>query len=447
MTASISAARSKRSLLLLRPTSATSVFCIASLHRRRCRANAARMKPPSPTAAWSVVVAGFLCMMVAAGIGWYVFPVYLTSIQQDLGWSRADLSLAVSVWSLAGGVFSPLVGTLVDRYGSRPLMIAGTLCQVVVTLLIAHMTERWHIYALFVLASLANSANTYLPVAALIARWFEERRGQAMAVTMLGMGCGGLVVPIVANVLLEHYGWRGAYTIFAYALLALLVPILLWVRNPDSTPTVESVPPTAAGDAPTPRGALGVADALRTRSFWTLSGGDLLIGMVSTSVIVHMVAFTTDAGVSQAAASTAYGTSLAVNGVGIIVFGIAADRLPLRIMMGVCYGASAIAMLFAFRLPSLGFLYAFALLFGTCAGGRAAMWPLALGECFGVVHLGSLLGWLGIPFLLGSAFGPYLAGYIRDTTSEYRLFFLLCIALSVTAAALVSTMRNERPAV
>ena len=402
------------------------------------------MKPPSPTAAWSVVVAGFLCMMVAAGIGWYVFPVYLTAIQHDLGWSRADLSLAVSVWALAGGVFSPLVGTLVDRYGPRPLMIGGTLCQVVVTFLIARMTALWQVYALFVLASLANSANTYLPVAAMIARWFKERTGGAMAVTMLGMAAGGLVMPIVANVLLEDFGWRGAYTIFAYVLLALLVPILLWVRNPDTAPDVELVRPTVAEDTPAPRDALAVAEALRTRSFWTLSGGDLLIGMVSTSVIVHMVAFTTDAGVSQAAASAAYGTSLAVNGIGIILFGIAADRLPLRIMMGACYGTSAIAMLFVFRLPALGFLYAFAVLFGICAGGRAAMWPLALGECFGTARLGSLLGWLGIPFLLGSTLGPYLAGYIRDTTSEYRLFFLLCIALSVTAAALVSTMRNER---
>jgi MFS family permease len=404
------------------------------------------MKSPRPTAAWFVVAAGFLCMMVAAGIGWYVFPVYLTAIQRDLGWSRADLSLAVSVWALAGGVFSPMVGTLVDRYGPRPLIIGGTLCQVVVTFLIAHMTALWQVYALFVLASLANSANTYLPVAAMIARWFKERTGGAMAVAMLGMAAGGLVMPIVANVLLERFGWRGAYTIFAYVLLSLLVPVLLWVRNPDAAPDVESVPPTVAGDALAPQGALRVVEALRTRSFWTLSGGDLLIGLVTTSVIVHMVAFTTDVGVSQAAASAAYGTSLAVNGIGIILFGIAADRLPLRIMMGACYGTSAIAMLFVFRLPGLGFLYGFAVLFGICAGGRAAMWPLALGECFGTVHLGSILGWLGIPFLLGSTLGPYLAGYIRDTTGEYRLFFLLCIALSVTAAALVSTMRNERRA-
>jgi MFS family permease len=254
------------------------------------------------------------------------------------------------------------------------------------------------------------------------------------------------VMPIVANVLLEHFSWRGAYSIFAYVLLALLVPILLWVRSPDAAPDVESVAPTVADDAPAPRDAFAVAEALRTRSFWTLSAGDLLIGIVTTSVVVHMVAFTTDAGVSQAAASAAYGTSLAVNGIGIILFGIAADRLPLRLMMGACYGTSAIAMLFVFHLPAFGFLYAFAVLFGICAGGRAAMWPLALGECFGTAHLGSLLGWLGIPFLLGSTFGPYLAGYIRDTAGEYRLFFLLCIVLSVTAAALVSTMRNERRA-
>jgi MFS family permease len=94
-------------------------------------------------------------------------------------------------------------------------------------------------------------------------------------------------------------------------------------------------------------------------------------------------------------------------------------------------------------LPSLGLLYVFAILFGTCAGGRAALWPLALGECFGVVRIGSILGWLAIPFMLGSALGPYLAGHIYDTTQEYRLFFLLCIAVSVVSGGLVSTMRNE----
>ena len=167
------------------------------------------------------------------------------------------------------------------------------------------------------------------------------------------------------------------------------------------------------------------------------------MGIVTTSVGVHMVAFTTDAGISQAAASTAYGTYLAVSSVGILLFGIAADRLPLRAMMTVCYGATAIAMLFLFRLPSLGLLYAFAILFGTCAGGRAALWPLALGKCFGVVHLGSLLGWLAIPFMVGSALGPYLAGHVYDTTQEYRLFFLLCIAASVVSGGLVATMRNE----
>ena len=396
-----------------------------------------------PTAAWSVVAAGFLCMMVAAGIGWFVFPVYLTSIERDLGWTRAELSLAVGVWALAGGAFSPLVGTLIDRYGPRRVMTAGTLCQIVATFGFARMSAPWHLYALFILSSLGNAANTYIPVATMMARWFDERRGGAMAVAMLGMGCGGLVVPIVANALLGHLGWRGAYTAFACVLVALLIPILLWARNPASpvnAPEEEAQGPDGAVNPPL---GLDIRESLRTRSLWTLSSGDLLMGIVTTSVVVHMVAFTTDAGISQAAASTAYGTYLAVNSVGILLFGTAADRFSLRAMMTVCYSGTAIAMLFLFKLPSLGLLYVFAILFGTCAGGRAALWPLALGECFGVVRIGSLLGWLAIPFMLGSALGPYLAGHIYDTTQEYRLFFLLCIAVSVVSGGLVSTMRNE----
>lgn len=394
-------------------------------------------------AAWLVVAACFVCMMVAAGIGWFVFPVFLKAIQADLGWTRSELSFAVAVWAVAGGAFAPLAGTWVDRYGPLRVMTAGTLLQIVTTFFVARMQTPWQLYTLFVLASLANALNTFLPVAATISRWFDERRGTAMAIAMLGQGCGGLVVPIVANLLLERYGWRGAYTIFAYVLVGVLVPILLWVRSP---PAPEAEAP-AAGEAP--EGAPGdegltLRQAAGTRSFWTLASGDFLMGVVVTAVIVHMVAFTTDAGVSQTAATAAYGTLLATQIVGILGFGAAADRLPIRAMMVLCYGTTSVAMLFTFRLDSFWLLYVFALIFGTVAGGRAALWPLALGECFGVAHLGRILGWLAIPWMAGNAVGPWLAGYIYDVTHGYRLLFLLCIALGVLSAGLVSRMRRER---
>jgi MFS family permease len=400
------------------------------------------------------VAAGFLCMMIAAGIGWYVFPVYLTSIESELGATRTQMSLAVTVWALAGGVFSPLAGVWVDRYGARTVMTLGTLCQFVTTVLLTRIHEPWHMYVLFVFAALGNAMNTGIPVTVTISRWFEEKRGKAIGIALVGAGCGGLVIPLLANGFLERFGWRTGYLIFAFFALALLLPIQLWIREK----------PTKAGDAGEPEApgngsstillersaedvgpdAMTLSKSARTRSFWMLGSGDFLIAIGVTALIVHMVAFTTHAGVSQAAATTAYGTSLAINVVGLLLFGAAADRFPVRWLMVICYGVPAFALLFLFRLPSLPLLYAFAVLFGICAGGRSALWPVTLGQCFGVGNLGSIMGWLAIPFMVGSAIGPYLAGYIYDTTHGYEWLFGLCIGVSVCSALFISGIRNER---
>ncbi|RJP18575.1 MAG: MFS transporter [Candidatus Abyssobacteria bacterium SURF_5] len=401
----------------------------------------------SSTSNWQILSASFLCMSVAAGIGWFVFPVYMTTIEEELGTSRALISLAVVLWAMVGAAFSPVAGGWIDKYGARRVIVAGTLVQIAGTLLLARITSLWQLYVLFIVAALASTANTTIPVSIVISRRFDSNRGTAMGIAMLGMGVGGLVMPIIANVFLEGYGWRGGYNIFAFILMGLLAPIFLWMRpGQDERLATDGGSPidTPAGGTTKTLRSLTAAEAVRTRTFWFLGSGDFLIGITFTSVTVHMVAFSTAAGISQAAATTAYGVFLAVNSLGIILFGTAADKIKIKWMMVIAYGAAAVAWIFLFRLPALVPLYVFAIIFGVTGGGRTALWPLALGQCFGVAHLGSVLGWLNIPFMIGNAVGPYMAGYIFDASNSYRLLFLFCIGFSLVAAVFISRMRDER---
>lgn len=403
------------------------------------------------SSSWKVVAAGFLCMTVAAGIGWYVFPVYLTSIESALGANRTQMSLAVTVWAFVGGAFSPFVGRWIDKYGARKVMTAGTICQIVTTVLLGRMTSLWQLYALFILASLASVANTTLPVSAIVARWFDKSRGTVMGIALLGMGLGGFIMPKLAGFFLSHSGWRGGYLYFALILAALLIPITLWVREkPAGTNTLQAGEARTAADVNTfgeslIYKSLSVAESARTRSFWTLSIGDFLIGLVFTTVIVHMVAFSTDAGFSMASATTAYGAFNICNALGILTFGAASDKIKIRRMMVFCYSVPAFSMFLLFGLHSLWPLYIFAVIFGVTGGGRSALWPLALGESFGVGEMGAILGWLNIPFMTGNAIGPYFAGYIYDVAGSYQNVFLLCIGISLFAGFFISLMRNERP--
>jgi MFS family permease len=401
---------------------------------------------------WLIAATGFLSLTVAGGIGWFVFPVYLTLIESDLGATRSEMGFAVTVWALTGAACSPLVGTWIDKYGPRRVMLIGTVCQFVAAFFLGRITSLWHMYALFILSSFANASNTYIPIGAAISQNFHKNRGKAMGLALLGMGTGGFAAPYLADVFLRHYGWRTGYPIFSLFLLGLLVPIALWIpakrRATVSADVMDEMENSADGSGIGNEGvalnSLNIGQSVRTRSLWALSAGDFLIAVVYTSMLVHLVPFATDNGVSQSNATYIY---IAMQGfilVGTFLFGAAADKLKVRTMMILCYGGTGLAMLLLLRNPTIGALYTFAVLLGLPGGGRNALWPLALGESFGVAHLGSILGWLNIPFTLGNAIGPYLAGYIFDSADSYRPFFQLGIGISLLAALFISGMRNER---
>ncbi len=411
------------------------------------------MKPSNPRSGLLVVLAGFLSLTVAAGIGWYVFPIYLGAIHEEMGWSFTQLTFAITVWALTGAVFSPLVGWWIQKYGPRKIMTIGTVLQIIITILISRMTALWHMYILFIGASFASIANTHIPVSTAIAQWFDQKRGTAMGVALQGMGFGGMIVPPLAKLFSEHYGWRTGYFIFSFFLLALLVPITLWIRtgpgaherssDGEDHAGKNSSPAPASQTAPQGVAGLTAAESMHTRSFWTLGIGDLLIGVVFTTVVVNMVHFSTQSGVSEWAATFAYSTFLFLNTIGILLFGVASDTIKIRWLMIFCYGVPAIAMLLLFRLPALFFLYLFAVIFGATGGGRTALWPLALGRCFGIKDLGTIFGWLNIPFMIGNAIGPVLGGYIFDTTGSYRMLFGLAAVASAISMVFISLMRKE----
>lgn len=402
--------------------------------------------PERAASRWRVVAAGFLSMTVAAGIGWFVFPVYLPVLSQEFGWSMADLGLAVTVWGLVGAAFSPVCGSWIDRYGARAVMAGGTLVQAASVLLLSRMEELWHLYAILAVFALGNVACTQVPVQTVISQWFDRSRGRAMGLALLGIGVGGFIMPNLAGLFLEHGGWRRGYVFFAIMMLAALLPILLWIRRGPGTEDVEPKggPAQGAGaedEAPD----LTAREAVRTRSFWTVGLADAVIGLVFAVVTVHMVAFSTHAGIDVRTATFAFSIFVAVQSAGILAFAALSDAVPIRPNMVVCYGAPALAMLLLFRLEVPLALLAFAVVAGICGGGRTALYPLALGHCFGVRHLGSIFGWLNVPFLVGTALGPPAAGYAFDRLGHYTFVFAACAVLSIVSAACISLIRNERP--
>jgi hypothetical protein len=131
---------------------------------------------------WFVLAACFLCMLISGGIGWFAFPVFIPPLKQEFGWTDLELGLAVGIWAGVGALFSPVAGRLVDRFGSRWIMLAGAGGGGLVTLAFGEIRTLGQLYGVIFFAAIFTAAGTYVAVTSTISRWFVRRRGLAMSI-------------------------------------------------------------------------------------------------------------------------------------------------------------------------------------------------------------------------------------------------------------------------
>ncbi len=404
---------------------------------------------------WWIVGASFVALLVTVGVGLYAPPVFLVPLQDQFGWSRAAIAGGSAIAALMAGIISPLVGVLIDRYGSRKMMTAGALVMAAAFAMLSLVTSLWQLYALNLTAALGMTCVAWLPNQTLISNWFDRKRGLAMGIALAGIGFGGMVMAPLAGFLIERFGWRLAFAGLASLIFFIVIPATSAViRNrPDDLGLLPDggLPPSrppgstinGEGQARVVPG-LALADAVRSSAFWVLSLGQCLWIFGSMSVIGHSVAFLRDVGFESRVAASSLGIALGISVGGRLLFGYFADRFTKKSIMVVAlflHGASVLCLL---GIQSPGALPAFVALFGLGIGGGAVLVPLLVGEYFGLLSFGKILGMLMISATLGAAVGPVLTGWIYDVTGAYQLAFRLHIAAYAMAAVVISLLRRPQ---
>ena len=403
---------------------------------------------------WYVVAACFLCMMISAGIAWFTFPVFVVPLQDEFGWTATELGVGIALWAAVGGIFSPILGRLLDRFGARLIMLAGIFFGGLCLIGLAEMQSLKHLYAILFFTAICTAASAYLPVASLISKWFVKKRGMAMGIAMMGMGVGGTIVPIVSNFLIQSVGWRGAYRIFGVSLWVTLIPVIvLWVRGSPSELGLkpdgdngEKTDGEPDSDDPVaePTGGFTARQALTLRSFWELGVADVMNAIPVVGIGVFIVAYSIESGIDKSVATYAYSSISFAGILGVLAAGAAASRFNTKIMLSISYGLPALAVPLLFGLKSPAPLFAFALLAGVTGGARAALWPLVIGDCFGTRAHATIMGFLMIFYQAGTIIGPLLAGRIIDKTESYHWLFVVGIAAYAVSGIFMAlgTMRK-----
>lgn len=375
------------------------------------------------------IVAGCACIVLLLAYGaQYSFGVFFVAMLDELGWSRASLAGAFSLYSMVYIGLSFYSGRLTDRWGPRWVIALGGCFLGGGMLLVGFIRAPWQFYLAYGLIAGIGMSTTYVPCNATVIKWFIRRRGLAISIAGSGTSLGIAGFPVLSEALIARFGWRTTYLVFGIVVLILLNGLARFmVRDPEILglrPDGEAQPlPTATMPAASFEISWSLAEAARTGCFWLLASVIFLSLLTIPSAYVHLPQYASDLHLS-----VPHSTFITIVGLfalfGNLLLGRYADRLGRRgaLLCSLILGTIAFAGFTAAR--SAMILYAASACFGFYYGTFASLYPAVMGDYFGRLHAGSLTGFCFALGSLTSAIGPTAMGWVADYTGRYLLAFL-----------------------
>jgi sugar phosphate permease len=396
--------------------------------------------------AWVVAAVTFAVLLVSAGIR--ATPgVLMVPLEGEFGWSRATISLAISVNLVLYGLMGPFAAALMERLGVRRTMLMALTALALGVWATTLMTRPWQLVLLWgVVVGGATGMGALVLGAVIVNRWFHERRGVVMGVLTASTATGQLVFLPVLAWLAEHHGWRSAVQMVAAAAAVALPLVLLLMRERPGDLGLRPYGATAQSDAaPRPAAAAplaGLARGVRSRDFWLLFLTFFICGASTNGLIgTHFIPAAHDHGIPQVAAAGL----LAVMGVcdllGTTLSGWLSDRWDSRKLLAWYYGLRGVSLIFlplAFTGPHLS-LGVFALFYGLDWVATVPPTVRLTADSFGKENVGVMFGWIVAGHQLGAAFAAGGAGAVRTWMGDYQTAFIasgaLCLVASVMSLA------------
>lgn len=405
-----------------------------------------------------IVIAGFVLLFLFAGAGFYSFSIFIKPFEETFGWSRAAVSLAMSIYMMIQGICGPLVGHLTDKYGPKRVMTAFAVGAGAAFILVSFTHALWFFYLSYALLSITTTGIGFIPVSRLLTRWFVRRRGTAIGLTMVGISAGGLVMSPLVGMLNTYYSWRASYVFLGLLVWILAVPATLFVMR--AGPAEMGLRPDGddpdavidSGETETGQSSPKAEDegwplrpVLKTRTFWWVALTYLLAPMAQGGVLQHQVPLVTEAGLAPTAAAMAMGITAGMGGLGKMSFGRLSESQPFHYVAMICFGVQAIAIFMLLVIQSTAMVWIYVLLYGFGMGGVVVLLPLVVGHFFGLIAFGTIMGTVAFIQGIGSSSGALISGLIFDHTGNYQYALILFGCVYLLAIVTICLAGKPKP--
>lgn len=391
-------------------------------------------------------------VVLAAGIGLSVhigpiiagtFGLFLKPLNQEFGWSRAEISLAFSLSTLVLTGVGPLVGRLVDRLGARRVIVPSVLIFGLGVLSLYFLsTSLWHFYALYLLIGVAGSGTTPVPYSQVISRWFDKKRGLALGLVMAGIGLGAFITPPLAQALITGVGWRQAYVLLGFLTIGVTIPVVgLFLKEtpqmmgllPDGETVTRAGATKQSGQEP----GMNSREAWHTGAFWLMVSAFFLMSVSFHGFLIHLVPLLTDRGASAQSAALVMSLSAVAGLLGQVGGGYLLDRFFAPYVAVCFFGGSALGVFLLWSGAVGGLAFVAAVLMGLGVGVQLDLMAYMVSRYFGLRAFGEIYSYVFAAFTLGGVIGPLLMGMGFDATGSYSLVLGGFVVATLMAAGLM----------
>jgi len=386
---------------------------------------------------WLIVAGAFIAQFFVTGFFTYGFPLMVIPVEAEFGVSRTEVMYGITWATGLGLLFSPLVGTLADKWSIRGLMVIGAAVLGLGLILLSKSQTIFQFSIIFaVFVCVANNLLGPLTGSTAVARWFSASRGRALGIAAVGTSLGGMVIPYMVDRGITKLGWREMLLYFGITVLILLLPYLyLVMRNFPADKGLRGEPhaPDTSGiasnvGAPTDGPDLSLKQILATPAFWFISLTLGLLFMSQTGVLTNIGAYMQGAGVGDKTKTLIF-TLAGMGLIGKLSFGYAADRINLKYgLWGAILLAAAGVSVLASE-PSYPAMIFAALLMGLATGGMLPVWGAMIAVVFGMKSYGRAMGAMMPVIALSVMPGPILGAKLFDIYGNYNNSFYLFLAV------------------
>lgn len=384
---------------------------------------------------------------LAAGLGnvgsiihIYALGAFMAPLSAEFGWSRAEISSGITVSNSGTAILGLVVGWLVDRLGPRKVGIVGIIAMATAFGLLGTATgsyANW-LFLWFLIALAATSTQTTIWTSAVTSR-FDRSRGIAIALTIAVNGAAATLLPILATLAIEGFGWRHAFFAVAGGWIAITLPmVLLFFRGAAEEHVAANPDKRQPASAHLP--GMDAKEALTSMPFIRLAITGCLFSFVAMSLIVHFVPILTDKGIGAVEAASVAGIVGLASIAGRFVTGYLLDRFPAERVALIGLSLPVIsALLLLYGDSVLAFSVAAAIA-GFSLGAELDVLIYLTSRRFGLKRFGTIFAVIMVAMTVGTATGPLSAGMIFDRFGSYDNYLMLLIPLVLVAALSVGTM-------